>query len=89
MAAAVDKFGDRAQGLDSPQVHAFAIATSDTVDLPFVTREVYVGTTGDITAIMAGGETVLFKTVPVGRYPWRFSRVKTTGTTAATMVGLY
>lgn len=68
---------------------AVAVTPSDTVDLTYVSRELYVGGAGNVTAIMADGTTVLFSTVPAGtRLPIRVSRVKATGTTATLMVAI-
>jgi hypothetical protein len=72
-----------------PAVHAFVVAPNDGVDLSNVTRGLYVGVSGDVSATMFGGETVLFKAVPVGVLPVRLSRIMATGTGATNMVGLY
>jgi len=51
-------------------------------------RALYVGGTGNITAIV-GGNVVLFTAVPVGVLPIRCTRVNSTATTATAMVALY
>jgi len=74
---------------ESSGTSAVAVTPSDTVDLTYVSRELYVGGAGNVTAIMADGSTVLFSTVPAGtRLPIRVSRVKATGTTATLMVAI-
>jgi hypothetical protein len=79
-------------GLQSPPRNTFAITPSDTTELPFVTRAVYVGATGDITARLAGDTgSVTLKAVPAGStLPIRARQIYATGTTAALpLVGLY
>lgn len=70
--------------------YAAAITTSDTVSLTGITRAVYVGGTGNITAIMSNGDTVLFTAVPVGTLlPIRCTRINATATTATALVAMY
>lgn len=71
---------------------AKAITPNDNTDLSYVTKGVYVGGSGDITATMADGVSgdVVFKAVPVGAVlPIAVSRVKATGTTATNLVALF
>lgn len=70
---------------------AVAVVPSDAVDLAVPSRALYVGGAGDVTAIMTrGGNTVVFKAVPVGTtLPVSVSRVMVTGTTATNIVALY
>lgn len=76
---------------DAPYSHAGAITTSDTDDLPFTTRGVYVGGTGNVVAVMAGtGEAVTFSAVPVGTVlRIKATRINATSTTATNLVALY
>jgi hypothetical protein len=68
---------------------ATAVTTSDTVDFTQgITRALYIGVTGDVTAVV-GGAAVLFKAVPVGLLWIGASRVNATATTATNMVALY
>lgn len=70
--------------------YAAAITPSDTVSLTGVTRAVYVGGTGNITAVMSNGDVVLFTAVPVGTVlPIRCTRINTTATTATALVAMY
>lgn len=79
-----------AQLAPASSANGFAITPSDSNQLANVTREVYVGVTGDLTVIFSGDSSaVLMKAVPVGRYPWSLKQVKSTGTTASQIVGLY
>lgn len=92
---AVDTFATYQAGLKDPASHAFAISKSDTDDMAYVTRKIWVGGTaganGDICLITLGGETVTLKAVPVGTLlEIRATRVKSTGTDAGlVLIGLY
>lgn len=88
--AAQDVFYTSATGLDSPARGAFAITPDNNNDVTFVTRGIYVGTGGDLAVIMASGDAVTFTGLMGGTiYPLRVSRVKSTGSTASSLVGLY
>lgn len=58
--------------------------------MAFFCRGLYVGTGGDVTAVLEQGSTaVLFKAVPTGAIlPICATRVKATGTTATDLVAL-
>jgi hypothetical protein len=72
---------------DLPAQDAQVIVPSDTVGQgPF--RALYVGVAGDVTLVTLGGNTVLFKAVPVGVLPVGFRRVNASATAATNMVGL-
>lgn len=76
------------QDVTWPASTLFAVTKSDTTTfLPHV-RQVYVGTTGDVTVVTSDDVTVLFKAVPAGAVigPFFISKIKSTGTTAADMV---
>ena len=80
-----------------PYQNAVAVTTSDTVNIaPPATldanepaRALYIGTTGNLVVITAGGDTVTFNAVPVGILPVSVTRVKATSTTASNIVALY
>ena len=88
---AQDTFVNMRGGLQSPPSSAFAITPSDTNELPFVTRSIYVGGAGDITLRLAGDiSSQVFKAVPVGTMlPLRVRQVFATGTGATQLVGMY
>jgi hypothetical protein len=73
---------------DGPAYDAVAVTPSDTTDLHNV-RALYIGTTGDIAIVTIGGASVTFANVPVGFFPVRCTKVKSTGTTATDIVALY
>jgi hypothetical protein len=68
---------------------AIEVTPDDDNDLDYITRAVYVGGAGDLTAILeGGGEAVTFTGVQAGViYPLRVRRVMET-TTATAIVGL-
>lgn len=60
---------------------------SDTVDLPEVCREIYVGVGGDVKVSDTSGAAVTFKNVPAGSFlTGFFTRIWATGTTASSIV---
>ena len=68
---------------------AAAVTPSDSTILP-ATRGLYVGTTGNLSVVMAEDEaTVLFSNVPVGVFPVQVIRVMSTSTTASNIVALW
>lgn len=68
--------------------HAVAITPSDATIIP-ATRGLYVGVTGNIAVRMASGASVTFSNVPVGILAVQVDMVKSTSTTATTMLALY
>lgn len=86
----VDSFASFADSPMAPAATCFAVTPSDTLDLPQVTKALYVGTGGDITLVPALGTTpVVFRNVPSGAIlDVRVRAIRTAGTTAAHMVGL-
>ncbi len=88
--AVTDYFSGAADQLDAPGSSAFAIAPSDTVPLPSVTRGIWVGGAGNVSVVMRDGSTVVFVGVAVGTLlPLRVQQINATGTTATNMVGIH
>lgn len=84
-----DDFESYSSSLTSPARDAAAIVPNDAVDLPFVTRGIYVGSAGSLQVRMAGGQIVTFENVLPGVvYPLRAARVLASGTTATALVAL-
>ena len=84
-----DDFESYTTSLTSPARDAEAIVPNDAVDLPFVTRGIYVGSAGSLQVQMAGGQTVTFENVLAGViYPLRVSRVMAVGTTATALIAV-
>lgn len=89
--AAIDRFKNASEHMYSaPYTHAEAVTPSDTVDLNVVSRALYVGVGGHITAVMyPDGEVVLYKSVPNGTtLRIRCTRVNSTATAATDIVAL-
>lgn len=69
--------------------HAFPITPNDTQDIR-LTQAIYVGSTGALTVVMFGGETVTFAGVQAGQVlPISITRVLDAGTDATGIIGLY
>lgn len=83
--AAVEQTGD---GLGAPAVEWFAITPHDTNELSVRPRCLYVSVAGDISVVSKLGATMTI-TVVAGYHPLRPVKVKSTGTTATGIYGLY
>ena len=84
----MDKFENLTTGLESPATHAFDIVPGDGVDLPHVTRALYVGGAGDVSLVMKDASAATLKNVPAGSViAVRVARVQATGTSATDIVG--
>lgn len=85
--------GGQGAGLESPAAGAFAITPNDSTALAQVTRGIYIGSIGGgatMTVITVGGDTVQFAGLTAGSViPVRATHVKSTGTAASSLVGLY
>ena len=68
--------------------NAVAVTLSDSAVIP-ATRGLWVGVAGNVAVRMAGGGAVTFTGAPVGVLPIQVDIVKTTGTTATTILALY
>ncbi len=85
-----DLYANMAPDLLGPAVHAAAVTPSDSADLAYVSKRLWVGTGGNVTVITLGGETVQYVAVPNGCYlQVRATRVKSTGTSASNIVAEY
>lgn len=84
-----DEFNNLAPALTSPASCAEAIIPSDSSDLSYVTRGLYVGQSGTVAVRMKSGDTVTFENVQGGTtLALRVERVLDTGTTAQGLIGL-
>ena len=84
-----DIFEDRSSGLESPGYNAAEITPSDTTDLAFTSRALFVGAPGDLRVTTAGGDTVTFANLAAGFVPLRIRRVHASGTTASSIVAVW
>lgn len=83
-----DDFATHITSLDSPATSGEAITPDDATDLSFVTRGLYIGSTGTVAVVMLSGDEVVLNDAQAGViYPIRIRRLKATGTTAAGLIG--
>lgn len=72
-----------------PAVNAYEV-TVDNTTAQIPTRNIYVGSEGDLKITTLGGDTVTFGNVPAGTtLPVRAEVIFDTGTTASEIVGMY
>lgn len=82
---------DNINDLTSQGRRAAAVTPADGTDLTDIPKALYIGTAGDISVdpVDGPGTAVIFK-VPQGVFDAvRVKRVRSTGTTAAAIVGIY
>lgn len=84
-----DIFEDRSSGLESPGYSAEEVVLSDTTDLNFTSRALYVGLPGDLKVTLGSGDTVTFLNVATGFLPLRVARVHLSGTTAGGILAVW
>ena len=73
-----------------PALTFLAVTPSDTVDLPAKARALYIGKGGDVAAINASGDPIIFKSVQTGTILPVFTiRVNATDTSADSIVALF
>lgn len=89
MAAPTDNFLHPPH-LTTPMQNAYRINSSNTANVSYVTRAIYVGATGSLVVDMKGGDAnVTFLAVPAGTVlPLRVIKVKA-ASTANSIIGLY
>jgi len=83
---------EAAPGFDAPARRSFSIAPADATDLAVTTRALYIGSSGNVSVILAddGTSAVTFTGLPAGALlPLCVKRVRATGTTATNIVGVY
>lgn len=68
---------------------AATVTPSDTVDLPFLTRALYVSVAGSVRVTMRDGMVQDYPILIAGRHAMRVTRVHETGTTATGLVAEY
>ncbi len=85
-----DKFGNSSDSLIAPAHDAFEIVPDDALDLPAVTKAIYLGTGGDVTIRLLGAAgDIVFRNVQDGStLDVRAAAIRATGTTASDIVGL-
>src|SRR4051794_3645169 len=79
----IDPSNGAAVGATGPFANIAAITPSDSVNLPFTSRGLWIGGGGSVSVVTLGGQTVTFAAVPAGFVlPVQVQRVNATGTTA-------
>ena len=74
----------------APAESAAAVTPSDSTDLTYLARALYIGSGGNLVIDVADGATVTFTNVMSGSIlPVRVKRVRATSTTASNIVALY
>lgn len=81
----VDTFDSHAVSITAPPSNASPVVPDDNTDLPFVSRALYIGGTGDLRVLTHGGQDVTYTGVS-GTKVIRVQRVFATGTTATNIV---
>ena len=73
-----------------PSRSCTAITASDSTNLTYLTRAIYVGGAGNVVAVFPDDSTVTFTAVPAGTVlPLVVKRINSTSTTATAMVAIY
>jgi len=80
-----DTFADHTTDISAPPSNAEQVLPSDTTDLPFVTRAIYVGIQGDVRVLTQNGQEVIYKDL-IGTKVIRASKIYFTGTTAGAII---
>lgn len=84
-----DPFRNERVSRESPALHAAAVTTHNTNELPVVARALWIGGAGDVSVVPAGQHSpVTIKNVS-GVLPVSVKQVRTTGTTATDIVALW
>ena len=66
------------------------VTPSDTVDLPDAVRALYIGVAGNLAIETVDGSDLTFIAVTAGSiYPFKAKKVKSTGTTASSIVAIW
>jgi len=85
----LDQFSGRAPSFNGPARHGFAVTPVDGVDLPEITRALYIDGGGAVTLTLESGATLTFPGLAGGTIlPVRARQVAATGTTATSLLGL-
>ena len=80
-----DTFADHTTDISAPPSNAAQVFPSDTTDLPFVTRAIYIGIQGDVRLMTQNDQDVIYKDL-IGTKVIRASRIYATGTTAGAII---
>lgn len=81
----IDTFSDHSSDISAPPSNAVQITPSDTADLSYLTRAIYVGIQGDLRILTHNNQEVIYKNI-LGIKVIRAKRVFATGTTAGALI---
>jgi len=84
----VDAFDTNSPGLTSPATKHFDITPHDSNELATKPRGIYVGVAGDVVLTDENGTDCTYKNAS-GVLPVRAVKVKSTGTSATNLIGIY
>lgn len=86
-----DAYNSHSAGLESPAENAAAVTPHDSNELAYYSRALYVGGAGNVCVTLVGsGSSIVFVGVPAGTIlPIRCKLVKSTNTTATSIVNLW
>lgn len=85
-----DKFSAMSQSLTSPAGGAAAVTPHNTNELAIWSRGLYIGVSGDVAVTTVNGDEVTFVGLAAGIiHPIRAKVVKSTGTTATSILAVY
>lgn len=86
---AADEWAAKGGTVSSPATGGEAVTPHDVNDFTNASRAIYVGSAGDVAAVMVNGTVLVFKAVPAGTMlPIRCRRINATNTTATNMVAV-
>ncbi|MEM7703264.1 MAG: hypothetical protein AAF251_15105 [Pseudomonadota bacterium] len=85
-----DPFANALESVVAPATDCFAITPDDSADLTTATKALFVGVGGDVVLRPVAGDTdVTFRNLPDGSVlDVRVRAIRSTGTTAGSLVGL-
>lgn len=88
--AGIDTQAGQQELLNSPADNATEVTPNDTTPLAYVSRALYIGVTGNLSVTMQGGGNVTFVGLPAGTVlPVRVTHVRSSSTTASSIINLY
>jgi hypothetical protein len=88
--AGIDTQAGQQEQLNSPADNATEVTPNDTTPLTYVSRGLYIGVTGNLSVTMQGGGNVTFVGLPAGTVlPVRVTHVRSSSTTASSIINLY
>ncbi len=82
----IDDFKGQAPSVSGPLDSAEEITPSDSLELPRISRALWIGVAGDVRVTMRSGHVVTFENLPVGWHPIRVRQIWATGTTADSLI---